>query len=52
MKRTWCGHSAFRIQAGDAGIFIDPFPGDNPSRDGEWSGDCNKGKISTRGGDR
>ena len=51
MEQTCYGHSAFHIRAGEARIFIDPFPGDNPSTDNEWNGD-RKGKKSTRGGDR
>ena len=38
MKQTWHGHSAFRIEAGEAKILIDPFLSDNPSRDNGWSG--------------
>jgi L-ascorbate metabolism protein UlaG (beta-lactamase superfamily) len=38
MNETWHGHSAFRIEAGEAKILIDPFLSDNPSRDNEWSG--------------
>jgi L-ascorbate metabolism protein UlaG (beta-lactamase superfamily) len=33
MKLTWHGHSAFRIEAGEAKILIDSFLSDNPSRD-------------------
>ena len=33
MKQTWHSHSAFRIEAGEAKILIDPFLSDNPSRD-------------------
>jgi Beta-lactamase superfamily domain len=51
MKQTWHGHSAFRIEAGEAKILIDPFLSDNPSRDNGWSG-CLTGKNSTQGGDR
>ena len=51
MKQTWHGHSAFRIEAGEAKILIDPFLSDNPSRDNGWSG-CRTGKNSTQGGDR
>ena len=50
MKLTWHGHSAFRIEAGEAKILIDPFL-DNPSRDKGWSGYLT-GKTSTQGGDR
>src|SRR4051812_7919601 len=32
MKQTWHGHSAFRIEAGEARIWIDPFLSDNPFR--------------------
>jgi L-ascorbate metabolism protein UlaG (beta-lactamase superfamily) len=51
MKQTWHGHSAFRIEAGEAKILIDPFLSDNPSRDNEWSC-CRTRKNSTYGGDR
>ena len=37
MKQTWHGHSAFRIEAGEAKILIDSFLSDNPSRDKGWS---------------
>jgi L-ascorbate metabolism protein UlaG (beta-lactamase superfamily) len=30
MKLTWHGHSAFRVEAGEAKILIDPFLSDNP----------------------
>jgi L-ascorbate metabolism protein UlaG (beta-lactamase superfamily) len=36
MKLTWYGHSAFRIEAGDAKILIDPFLSGNPSWNGGW----------------
>ncbi|MCR9124077.1 MAG: metal-dependent hydrolase [Phyllobacteriaceae bacterium] len=36
MKLTWFGHSAFRIDHGDAHILIDPFLSGNPSWDGGW----------------
>ena len=48
MKQTWRGHSAFRIEAGEAQILIDPFLSDNPSRDNEWGGSL-AGKNSTQG---
>ena len=51
MKQKWHGHSAFRIEAGEAKILIDPFLSDNPSRDDGWSG-CLIGTNSTQGGDR
>jgi catalase len=51
VKQTWHGHSAFRIEAGEAKILIDPFLSDNPSRDNGWSGYLT-GKNSTQGGDR
>ena len=51
MKQTWHGHSAFRIEAGEANILIDPFLSDNPSWDNEWSGYVT-GKNSTQRGDR
>ncbi|MFC6491147.1 metal-dependent hydrolase [Nitratireductor sp. GCM10026969] len=38
MKITWYGHSAFRIEAGDARILIDPFLSGNPAWDGGWEG--------------
>ena len=50
MKLTWLGHSAFRIEAGEAKILIDLFLSDNPSRDNGW-GCCLTGKNSTQGGD-
>ncbi len=43
--------AAFRIEAGEAKILIDPFLSDNPSRDNGWSGYLT-GKNSTQGGDR
>jgi len=43
-------HSAFRIEAGEAKILIDPFLSDHPSRDNGWSGYLT-GKSSTQGGD-
>lgn len=51
MKQTWHGHSAVRIEAGEAKILIDPFLSDNPSRNNGWSGYLT-GKNSTQGGDR
>ncbi len=36
MKLTWFGHSAFRVEAGDARILIDPFLTGNPSWQGGW----------------
>ena len=30
MKQTWHGHSAFRIEAGEAKILIDSFLSDKP----------------------
>ena len=51
MKQTWRGHSAFRSEAGEAKILIDPFLPDNPSRDIKWNGYL-AGKNSTQGGDR
>ena len=36
MKITWYGHSAFRIEAGDARILIDPFLSGNPSWGKGW----------------
>jgi len=38
MKITWYGHSAFRVEAGDAKILIDPFLTGNPSWDKGWEG--------------
>ena len=51
MKLTWYGHSAFRIEAGEAKILTDPFLSDNPSRENGWSGYLT-GKNSTHGDDR
>jgi L-ascorbate metabolism protein UlaG (beta-lactamase superfamily) len=51
VKQTYHGHSAFRIEAGEAKLLIDPFLSGNPSRDKGWS--CHlTGKNSTQGGDR
>jgi L-ascorbate metabolism protein UlaG (beta-lactamase superfamily) len=36
MKITWYGHSAFRIEVGEAKILIDPFLSDNPSWGKGW----------------
>lgn len=38
MKLTWYGHSAFRIETGNAKILIDPFLTGNPSWDKGWEG--------------
>jgi L-ascorbate metabolism protein UlaG (beta-lactamase superfamily) len=51
MKQTCHGHSAFRIEAVEAKILIDPFLSDNPSRDNGRSGYLTF-KNSTQGGDR
>ena len=51
MKQTWHGHSAFRIEVGEAKTFIDPFLSDKPARDNGLSGYFT-GKNSTQGGDR
>ena len=51
MKQTWHGHSAFRIEAGEAKILIDLFLFDNSFRDNGWSGYLT-GKRSTQGGNR
>ena len=36
MNITWYGHSAFRIENGDANILIDPFLTGNPSANEGW----------------
>lgn len=36
MQVTWYGHSAFRIETGNAKILIDPFLTGNPAWDGGW----------------
>ena len=51
MKQTSHDHSAFRIEAGEAKILIDPFLSDHASKDNRWSG-CLTGKNSIPGGDR
>ncbi|MFL6305225.1 MAG: hypothetical protein ACJ72H_16970 [Candidatus Sulfotelmatobacter sp.] len=51
MKQTWRGPSAFRIEASEAKILIDPFLSDNPSRDNGWSRYL-ADRNSTQGGDR
>ncbi len=38
MKITWYGHSAFKVETGDAKILIDPFLTGNPSWDKGWEG--------------
>jgi L-ascorbate metabolism protein UlaG (beta-lactamase superfamily) len=38
MKQTWHGYFAFRTEAGEARILIDPFLSDNPSGNNRWSG--------------
>ena len=38
MKITWYGHSAFRIESGDAKILIDPFLSGSPSWGKGWEG--------------
>lgn len=38
MKLTWYGHSAFRIETGNAKILIDPFLTGNPSWNKGWEG--------------
>jgi hypothetical protein len=51
VKPTWCGHSAFPVEAEAAKILIDPFLSDNPSWDKGWIG-CRAGEDSTQGGGR
>jgi L-ascorbate metabolism protein UlaG (beta-lactamase superfamily) len=47
-ERThWRGHSAFRIEAGEAKILIDPLLSDNPSRDKGWSWYLTGEKLDT-----
>ncbi|WP_193178416.1 metal-dependent hydrolase [Oricola nitratireducens] len=36
MKLTWYGHSAFRVETGDAQILIDPYLSENPSWGRGW----------------
>jgi L-ascorbate metabolism protein UlaG (beta-lactamase superfamily) len=50
-EATCRDHSAFRIEAGEAKILIDPFLSDISSRDNGWNG-CLRGKNSTQGGHR
>jgi L-ascorbate metabolism protein UlaG (beta-lactamase superfamily) len=50
MKLTWHGHSAFRIEVGEAKVLIDPFLSDYLSRDNGRSGYL-RGKNSKQGGD-
>jgi L-ascorbate metabolism protein UlaG (beta-lactamase superfamily) len=38
MKVTWYGHSAFRVESGDAKILIDPFLTGTPWWKGGWEG--------------
>ena len=51
MKQTSHGHSAFRIESGEAPLLIDPFLSDNPFGYNGWSGRLT-GRNSTQGGDR
>jgi L-ascorbate metabolism protein UlaG (beta-lactamase superfamily) len=51
MKQKWHSPSAFRIEADEAKILIDPFLSDKLYRDNGWSS-CLTGKNSTQGGDR
>jgi hypothetical protein len=51
MKQTWHGHSAFRIDAGEAKILTGPFLSGNPFGNNGWSGYLT-GKNWTEGGDR
>jgi L-ascorbate metabolism protein UlaG (beta-lactamase superfamily) len=51
MKQKWRGPSAFRIEAGEAKILIDPSLSDNPSKNNGWSR-CLTDKNPTQGGDR
>ena len=51
MKQTWHGHSALRIDAGEAKIVTDPFLSSNPFGNNGWSGYLT-GKNSTQEGDR
>jgi L-ascorbate metabolism protein UlaG (beta-lactamase superfamily) len=48
MKQSRYGHSAFRIEADEARILIDPFLSYNASEDKEWSGYV-AGQNSTHG---
>jgi len=36
MRLTWYGHSAFRVESGNAVVLIDPFLSDNPKWNGGW----------------
>ena len=47
MKLTRHGHSAFRIEAGEAKTFIESFLSDDPSRDKGWSGYLTGKKLDT-----
>lgn len=38
MKLTWYGHSAFRVEFGEARVLIDPFLSDNPTWERGWDG--------------
>jgi L-ascorbate metabolism protein UlaG (beta-lactamase superfamily) len=38
MRLTWYGHSAFRVEAGNSRILIDPFLSGNPSWSDGWEG--------------
>ena len=51
MKRTWRGHSAFRIEVGATKMPLDPFLANNPSWDKGWAG-RRAGEDPTRGSGR
>ncbi|RLQ87724.1 metal-dependent hydrolase [Notoacmeibacter ruber] len=38
MRLTWYGHATYRLESGDARIFVDPFLEGNPVWDGGWEG--------------
>lgn len=38
MRITWYGHSAFKVEAGGARIFVDPYLEGNPAWTGDWEG--------------
>ena len=51
MTQTWRGHAAFRDDAGEARILIDPLLPDNPSRDNGRNA-CFTTRNSKQRGDR
>ena len=46
-EATCRDHSAFRTEAGEAKILVNPFLSDNPCRDNGWSGCLSRQELDT-----